>query len=165
LADNQGKQSFSRAQGSRHRAHALTKPAVKAQKLKSRPHATGKAGERAKHAAKPRDSTRSRAKTKRETVPPSLRYKETKRGKTTIRRYPGRTFYFFEEARGKPLDRIEFFTSGNYHCIDVKFEDKTTFHFVIDPTFTLEASYSDWKTGNWRPIKRWPVIASESPAG
>jgi hypothetical protein len=165
LADNQNKHSLSRAQGSRRRAHALTKPAIKTPKPKSRPHASGKAGERAKHAAKPRDSTKSRAKRKRKSVPPLLRYKEIKRGKTTIRRYPGRTFYFFEEAKGKSLDRIEFFTSSNYHCIDVKFEDKTNFHFVIDPTFTLEASYADWKTGNWRPIKRWPVIATESPAG
>jgi hypothetical protein len=35
-------------------------------------------------------------------------------------------------------------------------------HFVIDPGFTLETEYSDWKTGNWRPIKRWPLIHSES---
>jgi hypothetical protein len=116
-------------------------------------------------AAKARDSTKSRAKPKRETVPPLLRYKESKRGKTTIRRYPGRTFYLFEEAKGKPLERIEFFTSGEYHCIDVRFEDKTVFHFIIDPTFTLETDYSDWKTGDWRPIKRWPVIRSEGSAG
>ncbi|HEY7402812.1 MAG TPA: hypothetical protein VIB39_04785 [Candidatus Angelobacter sp.] len=94
-----------------------------------------------------------------------LRYKQTKRGKTRIRRYPHRSFYRFAEARGKPVDFIEFFTSSNYHCIDVRFQDKTAFHFIIDPTFTLEADYSDWKTGNWRPIKRWPVIPCVGPNG
>lgn len=63
------------------------------------------------------------------------------------------------------MDCIEFFTSSNYHAIDVKFEDKTAFHFVIDPAFTLEADYSDWKTGNWRPMKRWPVMRSAELGG
>jgi len=26
----------------------------------------------------------------------------------------------------------------------------------------LETEYADWKTGNWRPIKRWPLIRSET---
>jgi len=86
----------------------------------------------------------------------------TRHGKTTIRRYNGRHLHRFEEAQGKPLDYIEFFTAGEYHSIDVRFQDKTTMHFVIEPGFTLEADYSDWKTGNWRPIKRWPPIRSQS---
>jgi hypothetical protein len=43
----------------------------------------------------------------------------TRRGKTTIRRYKGRHFHRFEEAQGKPLDYIEFFSSGEYHSISV----------------------------------------------
>jgi len=86
----------------------------------------------------------------------------TRHGKTTIRRYPGRRFHRFEEAQGKPLDYIEFFTTGEYHSIDVCFQDKTTMHFVIEPGFTLETDYADWKTGNWRRIKRWPLIRSQS---
>jgi hypothetical protein len=84
----------------------------------------------------------------------------TKRGKTTIRRYPGRSFHRFEEAKGKSIDYIEFFTAGGFHCIDIAFEDKTAMHFVIEPSFTLEPDYADWKTGNWRPIKHWPNIRS-----
>ncbi len=60
------------------------------------------------------------------------------------------------------MDFIEFFTSDNYHALDVRFQDKTAFHFIIDPAFTLEADYSDWKTGNWRPIRRWRTIKSEN---
>ncbi len=99
---------------------------------------------------------------KRERVPASLRFTETKRGKTTIRRYRGRTFYRFDEFNGKTVDFVEVFTAGEYHAIDVRFQDKTALHFVIDPGFTLETEHADWKTGNWRPIKRWPLIHSES---
>ena len=95
-------------------------------------------------------------------VPASLRFTETKRGKTTIRSYSGRTFYRFEEIKGKPVDFVEVFTAGEYHAIDVRFQDKTALHFVIDPGFILETEYADWKTGNWRPIKRWPLIHSET---
>jgi hypothetical protein len=104
-------------------------------------------------------ATKSKSK-RRERLPASLRPVITKRGKTTIRRYPGRSFHRFEEAKGKALDYVEFFTMGEYHCIDVSFEDKTAMHFVIEPSFTLETDYADWKTGNWRPIKRWPHIRS-----
>jgi hypothetical protein len=52
-------------------------------------------------------------------------------------------------------------TAGEYHCIDVRFQDKTVMHFVIEPYFTLEPEYSDWKTGNLRRIKRWPPIRSQ----
>ncbi|MBZ5506927.1 MAG: hypothetical protein LAO78_15840 [Acidobacteriia bacterium] len=40
--------------------------------------------------------------------------------------------------------------------------DKTAVHFVIEPSFTLDTEYADWKTGNWRPLKRWPLIPSAS---
>jgi hypothetical protein len=133
MAATQNKHSLSRAQGSRRRAHASTKPQAK---------------------------TKSRAKTTKSRTPPSLRYTETKRGKTTIRRYTGRSIYRFEEIKGKPVDCVEIYTGGGHHAIDVCFEDKTTIHFTIEPGFTLEAEYADWKTGDWRPIKRWPIIRS-----
>ena len=84
----------------------------------------------------------------------------TRRGKTTIRRYRNRSFHRFEEVRGKSVDFIEFYTSGDYHVVDVRFEDKTAMHFAIEPGFTVEPGYSDWKTGNLRRIKSWPLIRS-----
>ena len=143
MAGIQDKHSPSRAQGSRRSAHASTKPAP----IKSA-------------IAKPQASTRRHRK--RERLPASLRFTETKRGKTTIRRYSGRTFYRFEEVKGKVVDLVVVFTAGESHSIDVRFQDKTSLHFVIDPGFTLETEYADWKTGNWRPLKRWPLIHSET---
>ena len=139
MAAIQHKHSPSRAQGSRRSAHASTKP-----RRSLRKHRNPK---------KPK---------KRERVPESLRFTETKRGKTTVRRYSGRTFYRFEEVKGKPVDLVEVFTAGGAHSIEVRFQDKTALHFAIEPGFILETEYADWKTGNWRPIKRWPLIRSET---
>jgi hypothetical protein len=149
MAGIQNKHSFPRTQGSRRSVHAPTKP-DSIQSTKTKPETSGRKHPSAK---KPK---------KRERVPALLRFTETKRGKTTVRRYSGRTFYRFEEVKGKLIDLVEVFTAGEYHSIDVRFQDKTSLHFVIDPGFTLETQYTDWKTGNWRPIKRWPLIRSET---
>ena len=65
-----------------------------------------------------------------------------------------------EEVKGKVVEYVEIYNSSDYHSIDVRFQDKTALHFVIDPGFLLEAEYDDWKTGNFRRIKRWPAIRS-----
>ena len=82
----------------------------------------------------------------------------TRRGKTTIRRYSGRSVHHMEEVKGKIVDSVEFFTSSESHSIDVRFQDKTTLHFSIDPGFLLETEYVDWRTGDYRRIKRWPTL-------
>jgi hypothetical protein len=33
---------------------------------------------------------------------------------------------------------------------------------VIDPGFTLDTEYDDWKTDELRCLKRWPLIHSAS---
>jgi hypothetical protein len=139
MAGIQSKHSSPRAQGSRRSVHAATKPESSLRKSRSR--------------KKPK---------KRERLPASLRFTETKRGKTTVRRYSGRRFYRFEEVKGKLVDHVQVFTAGEYHAVDVRFQDKTTLHFIIDPGFIMETELADWKTGNWRPIKRWPLIHSET---
>jgi hypothetical protein len=112
-------------------------------------------------AAQHRSPKKARAKT-RERIPDSLRFTETKRGKTTIRRYQGRTFYQFHDVKGKTVDFVEVFVCAGYNCVDIRFDDKTALTFAIEPAFTLETEHSDWKTGNWSPIKKWPLIHSES---
>jgi len=99
---------------------------------------------------------------KRGRLPASLRPKITTRGRTTIRRYPGRSFHRFEEAKGKAIDYIEFFTTNGFHNIDIAFDDKTSVNFVIEPSFTLDTEYADWQTGNLRPLKKWPLTHSAS---
>ncbi len=85
-----------------------------------------------------------------------------KRRKTNSRsrQNAARRFYRFKDVKGKPVDFVEVYTSGGYHCIDVRFQDKTALTFVIDCGFTLQTDYSSWKTGNWCLIKKWPLIRS-----
>ena len=85
----------------------------------------------------------------------------SRQGKTTVSRYSNRTFHRMEEVKGKTVDFVEFFTSDGYHVIDIGFEDKTALPLSIEPCFTLEREYADWKTGNHRSLKEWPVIRSQ----
>ncbi|HEY7402730.1 MAG TPA: hypothetical protein VIB39_04365 [Candidatus Angelobacter sp.] len=109
----------------------------------------------------PRKSKKLKPK-KPERLPPPLRFTETRKGKTIIRRYKNRSFHRLAEVAGKTVEYVEIFTSGEYHSIDVRFQDRTSLHFVIDPGFTLDTEYDDWKTGDLRRIKRWPLIHSKS---
>jgi hypothetical protein len=58
------------------------------------------------------------------------------------------------------VDHVQFYTVGEYHSIDLRFQDKTMLHFIIEPGFILETEYASTKTGNWRCIKKWPEIRS-----
>jgi hypothetical protein len=95
---------------------------------------------------------RNPKKSKRKRLPASLRFTETKRGKTTVRRYRGRRFYRFEEIGGKTVDFVEVFTAGEYHAIDVRFQDKTALLILA----------SSWKPNS--PIGR-PATGVPSSAG
>jgi len=140
MADIQGKHSPSRAQDRRSRVHASTQT---------------------KASPKHRSSSKTKPK-KRRTLPRLPSPKIIKRGKTTIRRYQNREFHRFEEVQGKIVDFAEVFTAGDYHSICIRFQDKTALQLVIDPGFDLDTEYADWKTGNWRSIKRWPLIRSKT---
>ncbi|MBZ5525662.1 MAG: hypothetical protein LAP21_25860 [Acidobacteriia bacterium] len=74
---------------------------------------------------------------------------------------PGRVMAF-PQVRGKTLEAVEFYTNTEHHSIALRFRDKTELYLDIEPGFTLLADYTDWKTGNSRPIKRWPVVRSQS---
>jgi hypothetical protein len=87
----------------------------------------------------------------------------TTRSKTTSRRprqNATRRSYRFKDVKGKPVDFVEVYTSGDYNCIDVRFLDKTALTFEIDFGFTVQAGYSRWKAGNQRLVKEWPLIWS-----
>src|SRR5262249_9522951 len=131
-----------RAQDRRRRAHATTKPAVKTRKrnlpLLPPPVITRRGGA------------------------PHARAARAMGLQTTIRRYANRSLHRMEQFKCQTVAFVEFFTCSGYHSVAVRFQDKTSLHIIIDPGFTLEADYSDWKTGNWRPLKRWPRVRSAS---
>ena len=73
---------------------------------------------------------------------------------------PYRRVFHFPQTRGKLIEDVEFSTSCDYHNISINFQDKTSLNFSIETGFTLEPDYSDWKTGNQRVIRTWPMMHS-----
>lgn len=64
----------------------------------------------------------------------------------------------FNEMKGRTVERIDVCLSSDYHSVSVRFEDKTDFTVEIDTRLVLTALHSDWKTGNMRVLRRWPVM-------
>jgi len=73
----------------------------------------------------------------------------------------GRRLMEFPQVKGKTLEDVELSTSAADHSVILRFQDKTELTFGIEPGFTMFATYADCKTGNYRPIKRWPPVRSE----
>ncbi len=66
----------------------------------------------------------------------------------------------FTEARGKTVDFVEFYTDAGFHCVEIGFDDRTAINFTIEPMFTVETGYSDWKTGDQRVLRTWAPVRS-----
>jgi hypothetical protein len=81
------------------------------------------------------------------------------------RKFSGRRFVEFPHMKGRMVEKIELFTMPEYHSITVSFQDKTALALVIEPGFLLKADFDDWKSGDARKVRSWPVIASESQTG
>lgn len=64
----------------------------------------------------------------------------------------------YTEMKGRTVERIEVSLSSDYRCVSIRFEDKTDFTIEIDTRLACEAFHADWKTGNMRILKRWPVL-------
>lgn len=73
----------------------------------------------------------------------------------------GRQLFRFREAVGKTVEFVEMGTSADFPCVEIGFTDKTALHFLIEPRLTMEPSYSDWRTGNLRPLLEWPAQETE----
>jgi hypothetical protein len=84
-------------------------------------------------------------------------------GKKPKRRRPinkrSNTPIAFSEMKGRTVEQIEVWLSSDYHCVSIRFQDKTDFTVEIDTRLILNAVHSDWKTGNQRVLKRWRSIS------
>jgi hypothetical protein len=72
---------------------------------------------------------------------------------------PGRRHHLrFEQVKGKTIEFIEMGADADYPSVEIGFEDKTALHFLVDTRITIEPRYSEWKTGNQRVLRQWPVV-------
>ncbi|MGB9121885.1 MAG: hypothetical protein WCE73_14780 [Candidatus Angelobacter sp.] len=67
----------------------------------------------------------------------------------------------FAFARGKVVERIEVSTMDDDWAIGILFKDRTYLGFDIESFLRITPDFSDWKTHNYKRIKRWPPLRSE----
>jgi hypothetical protein len=66
----------------------------------------------------------------------------------------------FPQARGRTVEMVELNLDSDFHCINIRFQDETDLTFVIGTALTFRADYSNWKGGEQKVLKRWPVVRS-----
>ncbi|HZU32670.1 MAG TPA: hypothetical protein VFB79_16245 [Candidatus Angelobacter sp.] len=67
----------------------------------------------------------------------------------------------FAVVRGKVVERVEVSTNDDDIAIGILFKDRTYLGFDLDPHLRITPDFSDWKTHNYKRIKRWPPIRTE----
>jgi hypothetical protein len=66
----------------------------------------------------------------------------------------------FPQTKGKIIADVELSLSSDYRAVDIRFEDKTSLTFDLAPCFQVTPVLADWKTGDYKLLKRWRPIHS-----
>ena len=82
----------------------------------------------------------------------------SKRTKNPLRR----RVFKFPEAKGKSIASVELDVSSAYYIIEIKFTDKTALVFDLEPCVQVFPEFINWKSGNYKPLKRWRPVHSKS---
>jgi len=68
----------------------------------------------------------------------------------------------FPQVKGKIVEDVEIKPTDSGYGIGFMFPDRTYLNFDVEACFTIAPDLSDWKTKNYKPLKRWPAIHSKS---
>jgi hypothetical protein len=82
--------------------------------------------------------------------------------KSTKRKKPYQRVLNFPEAKGKIIAEAELLVSSDYFTIEVKFEDKTSLSFDLETCAMVYPELINWKSGNYKPVRRWRPVHSRS---
>jgi hypothetical protein len=66
----------------------------------------------------------------------------------------------FPEIKGKIVESVELSPLEAGYSIGIMFQDRTYLSFDVEPFVTVFPELSDWKTHNYKPLKRWPIVRS-----
>jgi hypothetical protein len=66
----------------------------------------------------------------------------------------------FPEINGKIVNNVELMPTENGYSIGIMFKDRTFLSFDIESFVTIFPELSDWKTKNYKPLKRWRTVQS-----
>jgi hypothetical protein len=64
----------------------------------------------------------------------------------------------FPQAKGKTIQLVELSDSYGECEIEIRFEDKTALSFTVEAHVGVLTEFIDWKTGKYKPLKRWRPI-------
>jgi hypothetical protein len=68
----------------------------------------------------------------------------------------------FPQAKGKIIERVELDVTPDYYIVEIRFQDKTALSFELEPCVMVYPEFTNWKSGNYRPLKRWRPVHSRS---
>ncbi len=77
------------------------------------------------------------------------------------KKVPYRRVLRFPQIKGKIIADVELSFSPEYHAVDIRFEDKTSLTLSIEPCFQVTPVLADWKTGDYKLLKRWQPVLSD----
>jgi hypothetical protein len=66
----------------------------------------------------------------------------------------------FPAAKGKIIAEVELSISPDYNVIEIVFDDKTSLTFNLESCFQVTPELVSWKSGSYKPLKRWPAVHS-----
>ena len=76
------------------------------------------------------------------------------------RKKPYQRVHRFPTAKGKVVAEVELSLSPDYSVIEIVFQDKTSLTFNLEPCFQVVPEFVSWKSGSYKPVKRWRPVHS-----
>jgi hypothetical protein len=77
------------------------------------------------------------------------------------KKVPHRRVLSFPQIKGKVIADVELSLSSDYRAVDIRFEDKTSLVLDLEPCFRIAPVLADWKTGDYKLLKRWQPVLSD----
>jgi hypothetical protein len=71
------------------------------------------------------------------------------------------TRHVFPEVNGKIVESVELAVENDYYGISVRFQDKTSLTFPMEPCVFTSPVYEDWAGGESKILRQYPPIRSE----
>lgn len=95
-------------------------------------------------------------------MPKQSRTKATQKARRdrARRNAPSARLVKFPQARGRTVEMVELSLDSDFHCVSIRFKDNTDLTVVINTALTFRAEYPEWKAGNQKVLKRWPLVRS-----
>jgi hypothetical protein len=77
---------------------------------------------------------------------------ESPEDRTTVTRFP--------EVKGKIVESIEVYVTGDHYSTNINFTDNTALILHLEASIAMLSYYGDWKTGECNIIKEWEPVKS-----